>query len=283
MMKNAIRRFFVILLPAALLAGAGPVQGQSIWLEPPSRTDVNLEFVKPAIKNTDLTTFSLIYYLSGRFAVGSNTQLVAEIPFAHYAQANATILGPFTRPAEADNAFGNPYLGLNFGPHREGWQMELGVRLPMAESRKRATAMAALGDFLERTEAFLPDVLTVVIGANFRSKTADGVTFRARMAPIVWIGTGDNAEMDPEVFFLYALQAGYDNRTVAVGGGLSGRFFVTGDDLNIGERTLHQLGLYGNFDFGGWGPGLQVRFPLDDDLSSILDPTLSLSISWRPL
>lgn len=280
-MKTTMIVLAVVLLAVVMVGG--PAQAQSIWLEPPSATDVNLEIVKPAIKMTDLTTFSLIYYLSGRFAVGSNTQLVAEIPFAHYAQANPTILGPFTRPAEADNAFGNPYLGLNFGPPRDGWQMELGVRLPMAESDKRATGMAALGEFLERSEAFLPEVLTIVTGANYRSKAATGATFRARLAPIVWIGTGDNAEMDPELFILYALQAGYENRTVAVGGGLSGRFIVTGDDLDFGERTLHQLGIYGNFDFGGWGPGLQVRLPLDNDMTSLLDPTVSLSISWRRL
>jgi hypothetical protein len=277
-MNNPKLAVLTVLLPALLLAGAESAEAQSIWLEPPVPTDVNLEVLNPAIQGSEMTTFSLMYFLSGRIGLAQHTVLVAEIPYAHYAP-NSDYYGYFQRTA--DNAFGSPYIGLHLGPYKQGWQGEIGLRLPLAERDKYATQMGLLGDFLERAEAFLPDVLTVVAGGNYRYKSSDGFALRLRLAPLLWIGTGDNSGMDPELFFLYAVQIGYEDQTVAVGGGLSGRYGATIEDADFGERSFHQLGLYMNFDFGGWGPGVQLRVPLDEDLGDFLDPTLSLSVSFR--
>jgi len=131
-------------------------------------------------------------------------------------------------------------------------------------------------------QAFLPDILSFHAGANYRYRSPDGFALRLRFCPLIWIGTGDRSSIDPELFVLYAAQAGYEGEMVAVGGGLSGRYLLTAEgESTLGSRTMHQFGLYANFDLGGWGPGIQARLPLDDDLQDVTDPVFSLSVSWK--
>jgi len=263
----------------AVLAG-GPlletVAAQSFWLEPAAPVEVNLEILKPALKGADLGGSSLVYYLSLRGQVGTTTAVVFELPYANFSHEADQYY-----PDYSDNTVGNPSIGLEMGPQGDGWRGEVGVRLPTASSSNAAATMGALTDFVERTEAFLPDVLSFRAGANYRSVAPTGFAFGARISPLFWLGTGDRAEMDPELWVLYALRAGYEGKSVAAGAGLSGRYLVTAEGgADFGQRTFHQLGLYTNLNLGGWGPGLQVRVPLDEDLTDDFDPVFSLSLSY---
>ena len=74
---------------------ADQVSAQSIWLEPLGDKEINLEIIKPAfaedgLLDEDFTTFTLTYFLSGRFAFGENSRIVGELPLAHAAIDDGT-------------------------------------------------------------------------------------------------------------------------------------------------------------------------------------------------
>ena len=134
-------------------------------------------------------------------------------------------------------------------------------------------------DFVDRFEAFAPDVLSIVGAFNYRYRSGQGFGARVRAAPILDIPTQDGG--DPELFVLYSLTAWFESDIIGAGGGFSGRALLTEDGGSVGQRTLHQLGLFANLKFGRWHPGAQLRLPLDDDLSQLINLVFSLSIGFR--
>jgi hypothetical protein len=55
---------------------------------------------------------------------------------------------------------------------------------------------------------------------------------------------------------------------------------ATEGDLDFGERTFHQLGMFANLLLGRFQPGAQLRIPLDEDLSDLINPSVSLSLGY---
>ncbi len=249
------------------------LSAQSFWLEPLDDRALYLEALKPSFEDRDLTFASSAWYLSARWAVNENVRLVGELPFAHAAFKDFDDTG--------ENAIGNPYAGVEFGGANTQSFGEFGVRLPLASEDNLATETGAFTDFVDRFEAFLPDILSLVLAGNYRYTSPGGFALRARLAPVLWLDTGDTLADDTELWVLYSALAWYEGDIIGAGGGLSGRFLATEGDLDFGERTFHQLGLFANLTLGRWMPGLQLRFPLDDDLREIIDTVLSLSLGFK--
>ena len=260
--------FILAALFAALPAGA-----QSIFLEPNTGPSLHLEALRPSVGSLDFSFFSYSFYLSGRIRAGETTQLRFEVPYASYKLEDSI----FT--ATGRSSFGNPYVGAEFGPRDRGVQGEVGIRLPVMSDNAEAAGFGLLADPVERMEAYLDDILPVYAGLSYRHRSAGGFAMMLRAVPVAWIYTGDGSA-DSELFVLHSAQAWYEAEKVALGAGLSGRFLVTGDGADLGERTLYELGFFANFDLGTFRPGLQVRFPLDADLTDDLrlDPWYSISL-----
>lgn len=256
-------------------------KAQSIWLEPISDNEIQLEILKPSFAedgyfDQDYTYSTLTCYLSGRFALGEKTRLVGELPFAHAATKNGTT---------SDSALGNLYLGAEFGRVRSGIQGDLGIRVPTAPSNNLAAAVGALSDYVDRFEAFLPEKLSVIAAARYRHRSAEGFGLGARLAPVLSIDTnwsvlGTRSE-EVTWSMLFSLMAWYENDKVGVGGGFSGRLLLKTNDLNSGDRADHQLGLFAKFILDRWMPGIQVRIPLSGDVADHLAPAISLSVGVK--
>jgi hypothetical protein len=125
-----------------------------------------------------------------------------------------------------------------------------------------AVFVGQTADLVDRWEAFQPDILSIHGAVNYRSRTTPGLGLRLRLAPVLWIDTGD------------ALSK------VSAGAGFSGRLLATEGDLDFGERTFHQLGMFANLLLGRFQPGAQLRIPLDEDLSDLINPSVSLSLGY---
>ena len=67
---------------------------------------------------------------------------------------------------------------------------------------------------------------------------------------------------------------------INLGCGFAGRFLATESNLNFGERTMHQLGFAGNYDFGNFKPGIHFRTPLDKDLTDVLNYAYGFSLTF---
>lgn len=260
---------FVLLV----LIGAVPAGAQSIFLEPNTGPSLHLEALRPSVGSVDFSFFSYAFYLSGRVKIGETAQLRFEIPYASYKLENSL----FTETGRS--SFGNPYVGAEFGPRDRGVQGEVGIRLPVMSDSAEAAGFGILADPVERVEAYLHDILSVYAGLSYRHRAESGFAMMLRAVPVAWIYTGDR-NADSEITVLHSAQAWYEAEKVAVGAGLSGRFLVTADGADLGQRTLYQLGFFANFDLGTFLPGFQVRIPLDDDLTGDLrlDPSYSISL-----
>jgi len=276
-MKSSTIPLFLLLLTALMVSMAGLAEAQSIYLEPNTGAAAQLELLRPGFGGVRLSNLSFGYYLSAGVQVGETLLLRGEVPYMYWKLDEDQDYG-YSHDDEGHGGFGNPYLGLDVGSSRAGAQGEFGLRLPLTSDTSDVAAAGLLTDYVERMEAFVPDLLPVYAGVNYRYRSSNGLGLRLRLTPVFWLWTGDRSQADTEVFALYSAQVWYEDAKVGVGGGFSGRFLVT-EDGDLGDRTLHQFGFFANYRFGNVLPGFQARFPLDDGLRREgLTPTYSLSI-----
>jgi hypothetical protein len=254
------------------IAAPASVLAQSIWLEPYGDRELYLEILKPQFDAGNLGFLTTNWYLTGRLTVSEKLALVAELPFA-YAEADAEI----DLFDVSDATIGNPYLGVELHSVSSGLFGELGLRIPLAAQRNAGTLTGLLTDFVDRTEAFLPDVLTLQGALNYGLRLPSGFGARFRAGSVVWLDVGDGAA-DTEVSIVYSGQAWYDAGAVVAGGGLSGRWVVTAEG-DLGETTVHQLVMLTDVRLGQFRPGIQLRIPIDKDLNDALDLVFGLKLA----
>jgi len=261
----------MIIVLLAIVSGAGSAIAQSRWLEPQAGKGIALEFLPPAFKDAEFSTFTRTLYLSTRLATTEKARFVFEVPFAYYGVKDGD---------ESDQAFGNIYLGGEIGRRGSGFMFEFGVRVPTAPEHNDAILVGAFSDYVDRFEAFVPEIFTGVVAGRYRYLAESGFALDLRLAPVIWFDTSGERSDGTEAWLLCAIQAGVDLEKVAIGGGYSNRILLSEDDTDLSERLFEQLVFFVNFRFDSWRPGLQFRVPLDDDLNEFLEPTIGLSIGY---
>lgn len=261
------------LLPFSLTA-------QSIWVDRSHNKTIALEILKPNLAGDfyDNTTFpTSAMFFSLRLPISNRLNVVGEFPLAH---AGVDYGSDFFEFDESETGIGNPYIGLEILNENATFFTEIGVRAPLAPESNLGTTVGWFADFIDRGEAFLPDILSVIVAQNYHHRAPSGFTMRLRGGPSFWIYTGaEDTDEDVELFLLYSAQAGYESHNVSLMGGLSGRMIVTESGLNIGERTLHQFGASVSVDLGRVRPGVQFRLPVDEDFSDILDSVFGVNLA----
>jgi hypothetical protein len=248
------------------------VFAESIWLEPNRGDEIRLEAVLPNILDSEFTTFSMAWFLSGYVAVGDNLYLSADIPYAKFSS---------DRNNASSSSIGNPYLGLNVGRNDSGFMGEFGVRLPLASSKESAVWTGLAIEQVDRPEAFIRDFASIVLGANYRYRSQEGFGMRLRLAPILWFYTGDSNYNDGvEAWIAYSAQFLYISGPVSFGGGFTGRYLATSDGNGFGESSLNEFDVFLNLDYGLMKPSARLRIPLDEDLTDYLGPSLVLGLGF---
>lgn len=290
-MKSMNIPFSILLLAALVSSWAGMADAQSIYLEPNTGAVAQLELLRPGFDDVKLSNLSFAYYLSAGVQVGETLFLRGELPYMYWKLDDEQFYDycydynndygysyGYGNWDEGHGGFGNPYLGLDVGSAWAGVQGEFGLRFPLTSDSSDIAFLGMLTDYVERMEAFVPDLLPVYAGINYRYRSGNGLGLRLRLTPVFWFWTGDESGDDTEVFALYSAQVWYEDAKVGVGGGFSGRYLVT-EEGDLDERTVHQFGFFANYRFGNVLPGFQARFPLDNDLRRRgLSPTYSLSV-----
>lgn len=278
-MGNVCRNLLLPLALLFLLVAPATAIAESIWFAPPSRGDeLRLETVLPNFKNSEHSTFSMAYFLSGTFEPRHNLHISADIPFAHVAEPDGS---------ESSTALGNPYLGVRVERSDSTFAGELGVRLPFASHHEWATGFGYLIDAVDRPEAFYADVASIILGANYQYRSPEGFGVRTRVSPILQIDTEGNVLPDDnyELWIAYSAQGFYQSGPVGFGVGLTGRHWATVGDRRLseyrsdfGQRSLHEIDLFMNLDYGRLRPSLRIRVPLDEDLTRLFGTSAVLSL-----
>ena len=265
----------VLVLSLLSLVLIIPVSGaaRSIWLEPPTGSEIRLEGVKPNFKNMEFSNLSMVWFLSGNFKTGGNGQISWDIPYANFSEKEGTA---------SSSTIGNPYVGMEIGSENSPFRCEIGIRLPLASDEEDAAFLGAYADIVDRMEAFLPDVLSVIAGTNFRHQSANGLGLRLRLAPILWMDTGDTLADDSEIWIRYSGQAMVIMESGSVGVGFSGRYIATEErDDDFGEKNLNEFGIFANWSLGRWKPSARVRIPLDEDMQDLHNTGFIVSIGYE--
>lgn len=266
------RSLHLVLLSAALpLALASrSAEAQSLWLDPRVQQGVSLELLKPNFDGPDQTALTTsAVFVSFRARAGANLSVVGELPLARYAPKSGFF-------GTSQNTVGNPYLGLETKAAKAPVTFEFGARLPLASDQKDEANPIGVFSDIDRWEAFLPKYAPVTANVTYRYTAPSGFTVKLRAGPSVWINT-DN--QDSEMLAAYSLLLGYQSSAVALSGGLTGRAIITESNMSFGERTLHQLGAAVTVGSGAVRPGVQLRLPLDQDMTDILDYVVTLHVS----
>lgn len=219
---------FTIMLELIIVITIIPswLPAQSIWLSCNHDKAISLEILTPDFKGDDAITFtSAALFLSLRYPIAKKIILRAELPFAHFGLEADFGLGKSTF---SDNTIGNPYIGLEIGKKKFPVFVELGVRAPLAEKENFATVCGISTDPVDRKEAFYRDIVSIIGMANYYHKIPSRFCARLRGGLAYWIDTNKENyyEIENDLFFLYAMQIGYESDKVNIRWGFSGRAYL---------------------------------------------------------
>ncbi len=265
------------VLLGALLASVfcAPSRGGGSMLQLPREGGgaVSLEVFKPEFAHEATTFPTSTLFLGAKVRLLGDMSVVAEVPFAHFGRSSGH--------GEDESALGNPYLGIDMWSADKPSFVEVGARIPAApggaETGAAAAACGVIADYVERAEAFLPDVVPMSVAVGRSVRYPSGIFYEVRGALSYWLAMEE--QEDSETFFLYAGHLGYDLGRFAALAGIAGRsnwasFFPIARDM-----TYHHLELGVSSHLGVAQPLLSVRLRLDEGGRDALDLVVRLGVS----
>ncbi len=267
---HSLRRSLILLTVATcfLTSFSAETHGQPMWLVRGQDHTLFLEILKPSFSNTSTTFATSLWFLSGWVVATDVVTIVTQVPFSHFAIDEDFGAG------QSASGIGNIYLGVEFHGTDTPAFLELGAYLPTAADE---SVLGAFPEFVDRAEAFLPNSFPLIIVGNYVHKGQDGLVARARGGLSMWLPT--ESGLDSEAFLLYGGQIGYTSPRFDFLGGVTGRWLITGENLDFGEATFHQFAFAAAGTFGQFQPGVSVRIPVDEDLSDIVDLVFGVDLA----
>jgi hypothetical protein len=273
------RRVILIITSAILCSFVGPagVNAQTTWLSPDQKPSVSLEIVKPDLYQSgywDINFPSSAWYLSARLQMTDNIHGLIDAGFVLYDDDYTYGYGMEQIERPSQNAFMNPYLGIEILDPSRHWYVQAGLRLPLVPEDNDMGKQYGLLTDIDRMEAFAEDLLPIKLRVGDRLSQGN-LTLHGYMGPSIWFFTGSNGNEDTEAWLDYGGQVWVSADLARVGGGLMGRYWLTADEGNFNERSIHYFCFTTNFGNGRVQPGMQLRVPLDDNMEMT-----GLKYSW---
>jgi hypothetical protein len=253
-----------IRLLISMLCLAVPLQAQLPWNTNLPQRGFALDLLRPKFQGGGTTLTSFAAYASARLAAG-NMLVRIEVPFARVA---ADLTGSST-------SFGNPYIGIETS-RETGLGFEVGGRVPLASETESAVGLGSFADIV-RTEAFLPNTLTLVTRARYRVREANGFTFDAGGGPSLWVPTKGGG--DPELILHHHMAAGFRGPNVWGSLGFAGWTILTEDAGGVANRTVNEVGASVGLASGQVRPALHLIVPLDDEYNQAVGIVLGFGVA----
>ncbi len=263
----------LLLTVFVIVVLCGTTFAQSIWLSPNPEPGISLEILKPKLETDryiETDFISSLWFLSARLPLNQNHHLLVELPVSTFKGSvrnwdyywNG---GPEYREVGGETAIGNPFFGFEIQDRKGTWYSLFGVRLPLiGEKNSHAKEQAVITD-VDRGEAFLDDLTPITIRFGYRSPKKDGIALHAYAGPTIWLLGGDNTANDNEILLDYGAQVWVRSEFARMGAGITGRYWLTLDNADFDESTVHQFGFAANIGDGRIRPGVHLRLPLDED------------------
>lgn len=267
-----VNRFLFALLFVTAFASAR-AGAQTTWIESTSDgPQVNLEWAKPSFDEpSNETFFTSRLLLSGQYPISDAARLVADLPVAHFGADGADA---------SSTKLGNPYLGVRYRFSPEG-AVGGGVRLPVADVDDFVDGFTLLtGGFsdLRRTEAFTQEAFSARSYVERTFQPGENVSLRVRPGMTVLVPSGDERR-DSQALLDYSGQIWYHNSQIRTGLGIGGRTNLTEDEGALGDRSIFFLNAVLQARFERVRPGVVFRVPLSDEVSSIVDYAVGVTVA----
>lgn len=278
-----VRLISVILALSVLLTICpATLSAQFSWPRSFEGECIRIEYLMPTLAQddpyVDISGYTLS--LSGRVKIGERTLLTAEIP---YVSTTMSISYPMFGISESEtkSALGNIYVGLETIQDKGPVFWEVGMRLPTLSEKKSDAAMLAIFGDVNRWEAYVHHLLALQAALNYRNAYQSGIVLFFRTGPSIWIPTKSGANNDTEVFLDYGGGIGYENETIRVGGGVSGRVIITEEEFLFNDkRAYHHAELGVNVRLAQFRPAVFIRFPIEKELKDAISKTFGFSLAY---
>jgi len=277
-----MRRVFhsITLIACAVVVLAGSLSAQSVYTRPITDNEVVLEFFKPSYKSTSSfssTPSGFVAGLMGRVQLTDQLHLLFELP---YAQGKFEFSSPFFSISENQTTLGNIYSGIEIQAKTDLVFVDVGVRFPTtSESASWASSVAIASD-VDRYEAFVPHLLAFNGIVNVAMKTESGFAAHLRAGPTLWVNTktSSGGSDDTEWLLGYSALAGFQNESVVVKAGYSGRMILT-ETGPVENRSFHQIGATLGVRLGIIRPMVHAKLPLDKNLKNTLEMVYGFALA----
>ena len=257
------------------------LSAQSEWVDQGQRGNFfSVEIIKPVIAMDStsgdacrsLTTFSGSIFLTGRYTVGKNFVLVADLPIARGE------LDYGSDVSSSQTQLGNPYLGAEYYLAESPLFFELGLRLPITPDGKTISTITGIYSSLDRIEAFSSDIFPVSAAANYKTISKSKILLRARSGINLWFNSIEiGAHREPAVSVDYTLQTGYAGEALNIIVGLTGRIDASSHTELREKQHLLQYGAAITVPFGRFRPGLNFKIPGNRTTERLTDYVVGLN------
>jgi hypothetical protein len=279
-MNKSIKIVGAVALIAFLLC-VRSISTQPVWHDLPETGSATLEMIIPQFDDDEYTQVSgITAFVTLRIPTQTNFLLVMEIPWARVSLNREAFY--WSSPFSASEAsLGNVLVGAEIRGKNSDLFTEVGLRLPTSNEEKSDVLAAGLISDIDRWGAF-GDYFSVLFAANYRRQTSAGMISHLRVGP-TWLKydtEGCSGCRSSDIFLQYSCKFGMQSQQLGFMAGLSGVMSVTGDDMNFGERTLHQLGVTATYDAGQMRTSVTIKAPLDKDMREALNSTVGVGISY---
>ena len=271
MQKGQLALLFLVLL--SLFSPKDTRAQTSINLYNGGNQEVGLAIIKPSFENdSNLAFFSSVWYLYGRFPVGVNVAILADLPISFVSESGGD---------ESEFMPGNPFLGVEFQRPVSPIYGHFGVKIPLAADDNFSAALFGILADYDNLSAFTTDALPVVLRIGRREITPEGfysnVLIGGELIFFTEGGFGDDT--DPELLLTYQALVGYDSGKARFAAGFTGLALATESDGSFAENSIHQIILQVNSVFDQIRPGIVIRLPVDEDFEDLIDFVVSLTLS----
>lgn len=260
-----MRAFLVALLLSLVSL---PASAQTLWSRPYEPNQFAVEALVPDVAE-EAGTGSGATFITATVSLSDNVELAAELPIARYQSSSGT---------RSTTAIGNPFVGLGLSSTTIPFLLQLGLRVPTAQSND-ATSIGTASD-IGRISPFEPEAIAVSSLLNGRIELGRYSTVRLRTG----IEYGSRASASPtneDRIQSWRLQ--YDGQVWREGDRFITGFTLTGQALLSSPGTTRHhaaLSLMPNWNIVQ--PGLLVGTSLNTlfrqgELSPFAGVTLSVS------
>jgi len=257
------------------------ISAQPMWHDLPETGSATLEIIFPQFDDDGYMQVSaMTTFLTLRIPTQTNFLLLMEIPWTRVSLNREAFY--WSSPLSAsESTLGNVFVGAEIRGKNSDLFTEIGLRLPTSSEEKSDALAAGMLSDIDRWGAF-GDYFSLLLAANYRRQTSTGMISHLRVGP-TWIKydtEGCRTCRGSDIFFQYSYKLGMRSQQLGFMAGLSGVMSVTGQDMNFGERTLHQLGITTTYDTGQIRTSLTFKAPLDKDMREALNSTIGVGLSY---